>query len=173
MIQALYLALQIFASLGTCIWDPIYQGIVAWGVCYVLYHEQGVALHNAACSRDVLHALNEMIFRKLSWLNKSTLSVNLSKLDKQHLHSHYTFGSQAFPSWVHFWCPCWITVAVADQLLRPPSHFEQGRHQWRLPLCHGQGLLREAPEHLGLQEASLPTEAAHTPCTMCNTSGFL
>jgi len=37
-------------------------------------------------------------------------------------------------------------------------------------MCLGQGLLQEAPEHLGLQEASLPPEEAHTPCTMCNTS---
>jgi hypothetical protein len=38
-------------------------------------------------------------------------------------------------------------------------------------MCLGQGLLQEAPEHLGLQEASLPPEEAHTPCTMSNPSG--
>ena len=38
-------------------------------------------------------------------------------------------------------------------------------------MCPGQGLLQEAHEHLGLQEASLPPEEAHTPCTMSNPSG--
>ena len=138
-IQAFHRALQISASLGTCIWDPIYQGILAntqMGFCVTVHGlDVQLPLRELTC-RQVTYVMFIMIISITYFCVQINFCVKMNNpLNKAISKRAWTWCS---PFWLadHSWPATKAWVQDDPDLQMPSSrHLLSPRPQQMQPKC--------------------------------------